>query len=255
VPGIQELFSAFIEATLLDGPDPVLRTESSAVAAASSPWDIREHRVGSDVGAGTLRYLDDRGVRVEAMLVGKRFLISPAGEEAGIWSDELRFTDWGGKPLRARRNGTAFQLSDSTSTYLGNHLPVLDHDRERVHASSGKTNPSTVNPKRLEGFIVKPPHGGAMGEYTLAYKAWNGSNWTVRISEQRFLTHTAEQAGLQISNNTINFLGWDGAKWTAVLDPEAGTFVQTRIGSHVQRRSPNLHFKGWDNDNWSANLR
>ena len=77
----------------------------------------------------------------------------------------------------------------------------------------------------------------------IEYKTWDGSNWTARIENNKFI-HTRQGTNTSHEANIINYKTWDGSNWTAQID---GTkLIHTRQGASASHEAVRIDYLGSD---------
>lgn len=89
----------------------------------------------------------------------------------------------------------------------------------------------------------------------IQYLSWDGSRWTALHEKDRF-KHSPERASRQYFDAVIRFIGWDGSKLAARWEREE--FLIAPYGDFSSGRTwrrDHIAFQGWDGLAWTAQWR
>ena len=88
----------------------------------------------------------------------------------------------------------------------------------------------------------------------LAYKTWDGSNWTAKFDGYTFIHAPNGDFNRAHRDAIINYKTWDGGNWTAKLD--GNTFIHAPNGDFNRgHRDAIINYKTWDGGNWTASIK
>lgn len=85
------------------------------------------------------------------------------------------------------------------------------------------------------------------------YESWDGSQWTTKIVDGRFVHAPGGDWGQAHSDDIINYRSWDGSLWTARIENEL--FVHAPDGDFSRAHNDTvINYKTWGGNDWSAFL-
>jgi hypothetical protein len=88
---------------------------------------------------------------------------------------------------------------------------------------------------------------------SINYLDWNGSKWTAKIQGERFLHAPNGDWSKAHSDDVIHYLSWNGSKWAAKI--EGGRFLHAPDGDWSKAHPDDIAiYRTWDGSAWTARL-
>lgn len=146
------------------------------------------------------------------------------------------------------------RLTGSIIAANGGRQPVT-MTREAAYNSRDDKNRGGGAVAAAREFLHAPngDWGRAHSAPTLEFVTWDGSKWSARIQDEGFLLAPNGDWSRAAADTVLRYLAWDGKKWAAKI--QEGGFLHAPEGKwYWSQANAVIQYLNWDRAEWSAKI-
>ena len=208
------------------------------------PFAFAEVGVGGVAGgvalAGPIGIIIDAAVTLILQSIGVAAAAKLPGQLQAAVDKAQRTTDL--KALFDESSGVGQQ--ELFDLFAADTLPEFDPDPAAGLLPDPLPAPSAAG----VAFVGGPQNGAQAPEDTITYKGWNGATHQAYLTDDGWFVDTDTTTGAISPTLSIDYVGWDGRKWTAnrdgalfVHDSYDNNTFTTITSDHINYKAPDGH--------------